>query len=337
MKQVLVESQANGEAVKNPADGWIEARLEPPSDTRWGARYLVRLPLGYREEEVRRWPVLVFMHGSGERGEDFARLRSQGLPACIDAGLELPAIVVAPQVPVGQLWHPLFVDAVLREVERGWRVDAERIALTGLSMGGMGALATALAFPDRFCAVAAVAAGLFNDVIAASAALPLPPPESWQPVLARIKDLPLWLAHGRVDETVPVICAERLVAIMSALGNAPRTSFYDGVGNDCWTCFYGETPELYDWLLARPRSAQALPAAPSAGLYAGCYVAPDGDEVEVEADASCLRARGLTRGEEILLPLGGGDFVAGALFRFRAYGAQGMRLIEPGLGEFRRR
>ena len=54
---------------------------------------------------------------------------------------------------------------------------------------------------------AAVAAGLFNDVIAASAALPLPPPESWQPVLARIKDLPLWLAHGRADETVPVLCA----------------------------------------------------------------------------------------------------------------------------------
>lgn len=331
MKQALVESQAKSEPAMSSVDGWIAAAT--PSAT----RYLVRLPRGYGEQEAKLWPVLLFLHGSGERGEDLTRVLSQGLPAQIAADLELPAIVVAPQLRSGESWHPQTVARVLDQVERDWRVDTGRVALTGLSMGGMGALSAALAFPERFCAVSCVAGGLINDVIAASSGLPLPPDQCWQPLLARIRGLPVWLAHGRDDARVPFSCAERLAKLLAAQGSELRTSFYDGVGHDSWTRFYGETPELCDWLFAKPRSTRDRAAQASTQAYAGRYGAPDGDEIEVVADGETLLVRGLGPADEVLLPLGDGDFVARLLFRFRPYGEAGMRLVEPGLGEFRRR
>lgn len=100
------------------ADGssWQARSLPATANVRYGQHYLLALPEGYDADPTRRWPLVVFLHGAGERGGDLARVKAQGLPAYVEAGHRLAAIVIAPQVPPEQLWHPLFVDAVMKEV-----------------------------------------------------------------------------------------------------------------------------------------------------------------------------------------------------------------------------
>lgn len=199
--------------------------------------YLLYLPPGYDSDPTGRFPLLLFLHGSGERGNDLERLKLHGIPQLLENGQELPFIVVSPQCPADSHWtlHVESLNALLDDVISRHRVDEQRVYLTGLSMGGAGAWMLAGAYPERFAAVVPICARI----------VPLP--------LPRLKDLPVWAFHGDADEVVPVSEAQRTADGLKAIGGNVKLTVYPGVGHDSWTQTYAN-PELYEWLLSHKRS-----------------------------------------------------------------------------------
>ena len=164
----------------------VSASADKPAD-RLG--YLLALPTGYDAESTKQWPVIVFLHGIGERGDDPRRVANWGPPRLIKWGMrEFPAIVISPQCPAGGWWpHKVIaLSRLLDHVEARHRVDLSRVYLTGLSMGGFGAVAWAAAEPQRFAALVAVCGGGHDRFTA----VPL-------------NSLPSWFFHGEMDTVVP--------------------------------------------------------------------------------------------------------------------------------------
>jgi predicted peptidase len=197
--------------------------------------YLLHLPEG--AETRRDWPLIVFLHGSGERGDDLGLVRRQGLPRRLDEGLEVPAVVLSPQCPDGQVWAQQYpaVMALVDEVMARVGVDPDRVLLTGLSLGGAGVVHLAATHPERFAALA-----------------PICGPWTFYYVTPRMARLPLWAFHGEDDPVVSVEDSRRLVAAVEALGGEARLTTYPGVAHDAWTSAYA-TDELFTWLLAQRR------------------------------------------------------------------------------------
>ena len=197
--------------------------------------YLLHLPEGV--EARHDWPLIVFLHGSGERGDDLERMRRQGLPKRLGEGLELPAVVVSPQCPDGQVWAQQYpaVMALVDDVMARFGVDPDRVLLTGLSLGGAGVVHLAASYPERFAAL-----------------VPISGPWTFYYVTPGMARLPLWAFHGEDDPVVSVEDSHRLVAAVQALGGDARLTTYPGVAHDAWTKAYA-TDELFDWLLAQRR------------------------------------------------------------------------------------
>lgn len=197
-------------------------------------RYLEALPAGYATESGKRWPVVVFLHGIGERGSDARKVAANGLPKLFEAGQDFPFILLSPQCEPEQWWDPRLLDAWLERVLRDYRVDKRRVYLTGLSMGGFGTWAWAQHAPKRFAAIAPICGG--GDPKQASA----------------LKRLPIWAFHGDKDTTVSVTQTEQMIAAVRGVGGDPRVTIYPGVGHDSWSKTYAN-PELFTWLLQQKR------------------------------------------------------------------------------------
>lgn len=210
----------------------VEASFEREVTRTLSLRYLIALPEGYEAEPERRWPLVVFLHGAGERGDDLAKVGVHGPPKRVAEGESFPLIVVAPQCPADEWWTDQPVLELIDDLEERYRVDASRIYLTGLSMGGYGTWHFAAAAPHRFAAVAPICGG----------GVPYQ--------MRRIPHLPVWAFHGDEDRAVPLEESVRLVEALKRHGNEQaRLTVYEGVGHDSWTETY-ENPELYDWLLS---------------------------------------------------------------------------------------
>lgn len=201
-------------------------------------RYLLYLPDGYYEQTGTRWPLVLFLHGRGERGDDVNVLRTYGIPKHADAGDDFPFIAISPQCPLSHEWPDLvetlggLVDAAVANLP----VDPTRVYLTGLSMGARGGWLLALEKPERFAALALVCGRI-----------PTPGFLEQVPVL---KEKPIWLFHGAQDPVVPVENSEQIVATLNAAGGNPKLTIYPDADHDSWTAAYN-TPELYSWLLAQ--------------------------------------------------------------------------------------
>ena len=115
--------------------------------------YLLSLPEGYDQQPEKKWPLIVFLHGAGERGADLNQLKRHGPTRLIAEGKKFPAIVVAPQCKPEQIWNPHGVKGLADEIKRSHRVDADRVYLTGLSMGGFGTWETAMEYPKEWAAL----------------------------------------------------------------------------------------------------------------------------------------------------------------------------------------
>jgi predicted peptidase len=195
-------------------------------------KYLLYLPKDYDQKPS--WPLMLFLHGAGERGDDIERVKKHGPPKLIEAGRELPFIVVSPQCPKDRWWEPVELTALLDEIVEKYKVDRDRIYVTGISMGGFGTWSLAMSTPRRFAAVVPICGG--GDPI-------------WARQLAGI---PIWVFHGAKDPTVPLARSEQMVeALKKANGNVKFT-VYPNALHDSWTETY-ENPELYTWLLEQKR------------------------------------------------------------------------------------
>lgn len=202
-----------------------------------GYKYYLTLPEGYAEDTTKKWPLLVFLHGAGERGDDLNRLKVHGPPKLIAAGQKFEAIVVCPQVPEGEVWNPHGVKALVDEVKKSGRVDESRVYLTGISMGGFGTFETLANYPDVFAAAVPVCGGAGINVLK----------------FAPIKDLPIWIFHGGKDSVVPVAFSEMAVAWFKR-NKAPnvKLTVYPEVNHDSWTQTY-DNPEVWKWLFEQKR------------------------------------------------------------------------------------
>ena len=199
--------------------------------------YLLYLPEGYAET-TERWPLVLFLHGSGERGTDLGLVKRHGPPKRVEEGAAFPFVLVSPQCPLGRWWSVDHLDALLQHLTATLKIDTDQVYVTGLSMGGFGTWALALEYPNRFAAIAPICGGGI-------------------PYRANLlQHLPIWAFHGAKD---PVISLEYSVAMVEAVnqagGNA-RLTVYPDAGHDSYTETYaGE--ELYAWLLSQRRPGAA--------------------------------------------------------------------------------
>jgi predicted peptidase len=195
--------------------------------------YLLYLPNDYSTTK-KRFPLILFLHGSGERGNDLEILKAHGPPKEIAQGRQFPFIIVSPQCPTGQQWDVPTLEGLLDEVEQHYRVDRDREYLTGLSMGGFGTYALAAAQPMRFAAIAPISGGADASIA------------------PKIKNLPIWATHGAMDPTVNI---ERERPIIQALKNLNADVRWDIVpegGHDVWSAVYAGN-SLYSWFLSHQR------------------------------------------------------------------------------------
>ena len=205
--------------------------------------YLLLLPTDYKEKKKERWPLMLFLHGIGERGSDVNKVKVHGPPKVAEKMTNFPFILVSPQCPSGEWWHTESLMALLDEVTKKYRVDTNRVYLTGLSMGGFGSWSLALAYPERFAAVAPICGGGSPFRILAYEGNKQ----------AAIKSLPFRVFHGDKDPAVNVSESERMVAFLKKYGcQDVELTIYPGVGQDSWTQTYKD-PKLYDWFLSHRR------------------------------------------------------------------------------------
>lgn len=198
--------------------------------------YLLYLPKEYTAGKA--WPLVLFLHGAGESGNDLERVKIHGPPKMVAAGKEFPFILVSPQSRRFG-WDPTTLNALLDDIEAKYRVDKDRVYVTGLSMGGMGTWALAASRPDRFAAIIPICGADRNRSDA-----------------KKLKDLPIRIFQGGKDTTVRPQTAE---AMLKALKDAGATDvelkIYPDAGHDSWTETYNN-PEVFEWLLKQKRAAR---------------------------------------------------------------------------------
>ena len=206
-------------------------------------QYLCYLPKDYPGTNGQRWPLMLFLHGAGERGTDIQRAAVHGLLKQVKLGQEFPFIIVAPQCPEDQIWETEPLLQLLDQAEKKYSVDPKRVYLTGLSMGGFGTWKLGLAHPERFAALVPICGG-GNMIEVALGPRDKP---------AAIKSLPIWAFHGAKDDVVPLNESERMVTQLKKLGaKEVKLTVYPEANHDSWTETY-KNPELYAWLLKQSR------------------------------------------------------------------------------------
>ncbi|MBM3882106.1 MAG: phospholipase [Verrucomicrobia bacterium] len=205
--------------------------------------YLLFLPRGYQDRRGKRWPLILFLHGSGERGRRVWRVAKHGPPKLVAELPDFPFVVVSPLCPAGQTWSNDVLLALLERILAERRVDPSRVYLTGLSMGGYGAWGLGLGYPERFAAVAPVCGG--------GSLLPI---LLVHPRRVRaLRSLPVWAFHGGKDSVVGVGESERLIEALRRSGARDvRLTVYPEAEHDSWTETY-RTPQLYAWFLEHRR------------------------------------------------------------------------------------
>ncbi|HEY1257589.1 MAG TPA: alpha/beta hydrolase-fold protein [Terracidiphilus sp.] len=250
-----------------------EPRSEPRQETGFLNRtvtlhgvayhFQVYLPESFRRDERMPWPVILYLHGRGERGSEGMWQTQIGLPQAVrDHPERWPFVVVMPQCPLPSFWTDpemlAMATAALDQETGEFRLDTERTYLTGLSMGGYGAWELARLYPQRWAAVAIAAGGIFWSYA----------PERWQEAstlpaeYARaLGRTPVWLFHGSDDNVVLPRQAELLFDAFKTNGGHIRLWVYQGLKHDCWTRAYNE-PELPRWLLFHHNGVQAKSELP---------------------------------------------------------------------------
>jgi acetyl esterase/lipase len=214
-------------------------------------RFQVYLPEDWRRDDRKQWPIILFLHGRGERGSEGMWQTQIGLPQAVrDHPERWPFIIVMPQCPLPAYWtDPDMLAMAMAALDREateFHTDPERTYLSGLSLGGYGAWELARLHPQRWTAIAISSSGVFWSYA----------PERWQQVSTlpaeyahALGHTPVWLFHGADDNVVPARESELMFEAIKAAGGRVRLWLFQGLKHDCWTTAYND-PELPRWLLA---------------------------------------------------------------------------------------
>lgn len=194
--------------------------------------------LDYPENAKGKVPLMVFLHGSGERGNDLEKVKAHS-PFTYKNLIKEPVAILAPQCPENVWWDTEAVYFLIKDIQQKYKIDESRIILTGLSMGGWGSLKLAMEHPEVFSSVVAVC----------------PPVDRLMKVRAeQYRDLPMKLFHGGNDDIVsPMNSIEIYQAIKQVNKNIELTIFPDDNHNS-WDSTYSD-PALYEWMLAQRKNS----------------------------------------------------------------------------------
>ena len=200
--------------------------------------YLLYLPKEY-DNSKSSFPLVLFLHGKGERGDSLDLVKRHGPPMLVEKGKDFPFILVSPQCPDGLRWTMQIDELIelLNKIINDYKVDTNRIYLTGLSRGGFGTWALAAAYPERFAAIAPICGG-GNPVDA-----------------CKIKNVPVWAFHGAKDNVVPLQKSQEMIDGLKKCGAEPKFTIYPDAGHNSWTETYNN-PELYKWLLSQKKESK---------------------------------------------------------------------------------
>jgi len=191
--------------------------------------YLVNLPHDYDDDPAKRWPLILYLTTGSENGTDLQRVRQSSLCLVIENGKQLPAVVISPQCPPGETWSSRALCHLLDDMTAKYRIDPDRIYLTG----GSETWALAMVYPERFAAIVPID----GDTDPADA--------------ARLKGVPVWAFHGAGDEVTPISETTDMLDAIRLAGGQAHLTITKGRG-DVWDEVYA-TDVLYTWLLAQKR------------------------------------------------------------------------------------
>lgn len=197
--------------------------------------YLLYLPKDYDRQES--WPLMLFLHGGGERGDDVQKVSMHGPPKLVGEGKEFPFIILSPLCRKDRFWEPIELSALLDEITRTHKVDQDRIWITGLSSGGFGTWQLEAYSPDRFAALVPICGG--GETY-------------WT---KSIKHIPVWAFHGAKDPGIPVRRSQEMVDAINEHGGKAQVTIYPEAGHNAWTETYNN-PAVYEWLMQQKRSAK---------------------------------------------------------------------------------
>lgn len=237
----LVATQAPADVVPPLPEGVQFAQPAPAG----GYPYQLFVPRGYGADGTQRWPLVIFLHGSGERGTDIEMVKKNGPPKIIAQHPGSPFFLVSPQLEdngEGGRWDSAKLDALLVDLRRKYRIDPSRIYLTGLSLGGYGTWDWALKRSDLFAAIVPVAANSENKAA--------------DPCV--LKDMPIWAFHGDQDDVVDPLAGFAIVRAVDACKGSvrPRMTIYPQMTHGSWEPAYDD-PALWRWLLEQRRATPA--------------------------------------------------------------------------------
>lgn len=192
-----------------------------------GLKYLLYFPRDYRKDK--KFPLMLFLHGSEERGNRLELVKRHGPPKIVETK-DLPFIIISPLCPSRRYWMPNPLMETLNEVIQETNADKERIYGTGISMGGYGIWDLAIQFPETFAALAPVCGGGDESKV------------------YRIKDVPTWVFHGAKDDTVPLSESATMVQELMKAGGMVTFTIYPDADHDSWTETYNNN-KLFEWFL----------------------------------------------------------------------------------------
>ena len=203
--------------------------------------YLTYLPKDYDVNVSTKWPTIIFLHGGSSRGNDLRRVKANGIPDRIERGKDLPFIVIAPQCPIDKRWETDdWFDILYREITTRYRVDTNRIYLTGLSLGGSGTWYLAMKHPSIFAAIAPISGKTSHMQFILDSA-------------CKLTGLPIWIFHGKADEIVDVKETYQIAKRLDQCNVSYSLSIFDG--HKHWQTpweVYGED-KIYSWFLGCKR------------------------------------------------------------------------------------
>jgi predicted peptidase len=202
--------------------------------------YMLYTPRDYVSSE-KSWPLLLFLHGLGECGNnELERVNTHGPSKLAASRPDFPLVVVTPQCPpppgamndVPRAWRPELLIQLVDHVAANMRIDASRVYVTGLSMGGYGTWRLVAAYPHRFAAAVPVCGG-----------------GEPQEMAAALRGVPIWAFHGARDAVVPLSESQAMVDAVRNAGGQVRFTVYPEAEHDAWTTTYNN-PDVYEWLLS---------------------------------------------------------------------------------------
>lgn len=197
--------------------------------------YLLSLPASYGQDPNEQWPLLLFLHGSGERGTDIEKVKVHGPPMMAAQGQDFPMVVCSPQLPEGQWWHETELLGLVDHIAAKYRIDPSRIYVTGLSIGAFGAFDLVAYAPERFAAAVMICGGS-------------EPSRGW-----RLAKVPIRIYHGKNDDVVPVQRSEEMAAAIKKAGGDVTLTVYPDAGHvEGWQKTYANM-ETYEWMLTQSK------------------------------------------------------------------------------------